>query len=711
MLWYKKPLKLLVMVSVVWMNIAVLHAQNITAKDTIITVQDTAVSNIVNKVEKYTFILKQTNTSVTRTVKIGPLFKELIPIQQKVSRFQTVIDSAKQLNLRSLNTLSILVKEYSDELNDYKETLTQYSDRLKQSNDTISKIANDTTLDDVIAADSSLTKQISSLRRRAIRMDSVQKNTLAKVTVLRNKVSLTLLQARDMISTLSFRTMTVKRNMWHEEDLPLLSDRFSNYDQSIFQLINSSMSRTGIITQVYLASQWSLLSIALLVFIIVILWTWLNMRRVKKLPEAGDVLAQIHILKPRNIVLGGLMGFFICLPFFFNDPPMTVVHSCEFYRTILLSIIIFPHLSKQSKRSWGVLCVLWLIYSMDDLFIDSALSERWLLFVSAIVYAWLCIKIIRNKEASFMNRTASPVTKFLAVFCLAQIIFSIFFNLTGRITLTKIMGVSAIECLMLGITLKIFCSMILEAVYLQSEAYHESRFSEYINYHVLESKYKRILWIFAVVVWLVSLIRDWTLYDTVLQSITFLFTKHRSIGEYKFSFGDIVMFVGIIWISVIISRMINFFFGQNEASDPSKRKSLASMMLLIRLAIWAVGFLIAVAAAGIPLNQLTVMLGALSVGIGFGLQNIANNLVSGVILAFERPIQVGDQIEIGGKSGTVKEIGVRSSKLSSGSGADIIIPNGDLLSQQLTNWTMKDLTKSVDFKIGIAYTSDIAKVR
>lgn len=134
-------------------------------------------------------------------------------------------------------------------------------------------------------------------------------------------------------------------------------------------------------------------------------------------------------------------------------------------------------------------------------------------------------------------------------------------------------------------------------------------------------------------------------------------------------------------------------------------------MLLIRIAIWAVGFLIAVVAAGIPLTQLTVMLGALSVGIGFGLQNIANNLVSGVILAFERPIQVGDQIEIGGKSGTVKEIGVRSSKLASGSGADIIIPNGDLLSQQLTNWTMKDLTKSVEFRIGVPYDSDLQQIK
>jgi potassium efflux system protein len=132
--------------------------------------------------------------------------------------------------------------------------------------------------------------------------------------------------------------------------------------------------------------------------------------------------------------------------------------------------------------------------------------------------------------------------------------------------------------------------------------------------------------------------------------------------------------------------------------------------LLIRLTIWTLGFFIAVAAAGIPLDKLSLMLGALGVGIGFGLQNIVNNLVSGVIIAFERPIQVGDLIEVGGKTGIVKEIGVRSSKINNNSGADIIVPNGDLLSQHLINWTMQDRSKQVEFTMGISYDADIKKV-
>ena len=105
--------------------------------------------------------------------------------------------------------------------------------------------------------------------------------------------------------------------------------------------------------------------------------------------------------------------------------------------------------------------------------------------------------------------------------------------------------------------------------------------------------------------------------------------------------------------------------------------------MIVRISIWTAGFLIAIAAAGIPLDKISILIGALGVGIGFGLQNLVNNLVSGIIIAFERPIQIGDTIEISGKTGTVQEIGVRSSQISNGEGANIIVPNGDLLSQQL----------------------------
>ena len=124
-----------------------------------------------------------------------------------------------------------------------------------------------------------------------------------------------------------------------------------------------------------------------------------------------------------------------------------------------------------------------------------------------------------------------------------------------------------------------------------------------------------------------------------------------------------------------------------------------------------VGFLLGVAASGLPIDKITIVIGALGVGIGLGLQNIVNQLVSGIILAIERPIQVGDAIDIGGRSGKVKEIGIRSSRLLTADGAEIIVPNGDLLSQTITNWTMNNNNVRVEIIIKIGNTQSIDNIK
>jgi potassium efflux system protein len=103
-----------------------------------------------------------------------------------------------------------------------------------------------------------------------------------------------------------------------------------------------------------------------------------------------------------------------------------------------------------------------------------------------------------------------------------------------------------------------------------------------------------------------------------------------------------------------------------------------------------------------PLDKLSILLGALGVGVGLGLQNIVNNFVSGIILIFDKPIQIGDVIDISSESGRVKSMGLRTTKINAPNGAEIIIPNGNLLSQNITNWTYTDNFKLVEIAIEIS---------
>ncbi|MBW2237114.1 MAG: mechanosensitive ion channel, partial [Deltaproteobacteria bacterium] len=122
------------------------------------------------------------------------------------------------------------------------------------------------------------------------------------------------------------------------------------------------------------------------------------------------------------------------------------------------------------------------------------------------------------------------------------------------------------------------------------------------------------------------------------------------------------------------------------------------------------GLLLALGAAGVDLSRVTLLAGAFGVGIGFGLQNIVNNFVSGLILLFERPIQVGDTIEVQGLMGEVRRIGPRSSTVRSFDGAEVIVPNGTLISDNVVNWTLSDRRRRVILPLTLARGSDPEQV-
>jgi small-conductance mechanosensitive channel len=121
------------------------------------------------------------------------------------------------------------------------------------------------------------------------------------------------------------------------------------------------------------------------------------------------------------------------------------------------------------------------------------------------------------------------------------------------------------------------------------------------------------------------------------------------------------------------------------------------------------GFLIALFGAGIEISKVAVGIGALGVGIGFGLQNIVHNFVCGIILALERPIKIGDIVKIDDIEGEVKDIGLRASQIRTWDGSDVLVPNGNLLSGKLTNYTFSDNKRRLEIEVNLSADADIQK--
>ncbi len=184
------------------------------------------------------------------------------------------------------------------------------------------------------------------------------------------------------------------------------------------------------------------------------------------------------------------------------------------------------------------------------------------------------------------------------------------------------------------------------------------------------------------------------------------------IGSFTFSLFNILMAIGlflaILAVTRLLQRGMERHFLPNITQDQGVRDALKTGVGYLGIVIAA---LIGISTLGLDLTNLALVAGALSVGIGFGLQNVVNNFVSGLILLIERPIKQGDWVIIGSHEGTVKKVNVRSTEVETFQRASVIIPNADLISSPVTNWTHKNIQGRVDIAVGVAYGSDVEKVR
>jgi small-conductance mechanosensitive channel len=217
----------------------------------------------------------------------------------------------------------------------------------------------------------------------------------------------------------------------------------------------------------------------------------------------------------------------------------------------------------------------------------------------------------------------------------------------------------------------------------------------------------KLIEVLAVIAWVVITLRGFGAFDGLVDSVgTFLETE-LSIGDFSMMPADILIFVIVVWLSFKISQLFRFVFEADVTPHLDLPRGVpGTITRLSHYLIIVVGVLMGAAAAGLDFSRVHIILGALGLGISFGLQNVVNNFASGLILLFERPIRVGDKVQIADLFGTVKDIGMRASVVQTLQGAEVIVPNAQLVSESVVNWTLTDERRRVDIPIGVAYGTD-----
>lgn len=225
---------------------------------------------------------------------------------------------------------------------------------------------------------------------------------------------------------------------------------------------------------------------------------------------------------------------------------------------------------------------------------------------------------------------------------------------------------------------------------------------------------KRMVLLAGILIWAYifsNILVDWGLFNLPSEAIQGFLALGFTVGEKKISFGLILTAIAILYGSFIASWAVQTVFMEEvlrrRQVDAGVRMSMAR---LVHYILVLVGFMIALSALGFDLQNVTILGGALGIGIGFGLQTVVSNFVCGLILLFERPLKVGDVIELDGQRGRVKKLGLRATVIQTFDQAEVVVPNNDLISNQVTNWTLADRQMRLTIPVGVAYGSDIARV-
>ena len=218
-----------------------------------------------------------------------------------------------------------------------------------------------------------------------------------------------------------------------------------------------------------------------------------------------------------------------------------------------------------------------------------------------------------------------------------------------------------------------------------------------------------------VVIWgfvlLPAILVIWGAHSNLKDALAGMLSLGFDLAGFRVSVNLLLIAAGVLYGSVLLSWILRKMLMDNlllgSRAEMGVRNAIGQ---LLHYFIVLIAFLLAISVIGFDVTKLTIIMSAFGVGIGFGLQSIVNNFVSGLILLFERPIRVGDSIELDGQWAETKRIGLRATTVQTFDQADVIIPNADLITQRVTNWTLTSRQVRLIVPVGVAYGSDVPLV-
>ena len=367
---------------------------------------------------------------------------------------------------------------------------------------------------------------------------------------------------------------------------------------------------------------------------------------------------------------------------------------------LILRRLLEPHL-------WSILYALVCFYAADQLrVLTSSLPflSRLLLQAEMLAGILLAVWLLRNPAFHGKRLLVQVAAAFLATAFAA--------NLFGYVSVANLVGDavlgSAYLAVILYAALRITDGLLMFAFRIPPLG----KLHAVIGHRALLRRrgHRFFGWV-AVLSWALLTLEMLSMRKALGDWIVLRLTTPLSLGALQIAPGNVLAFAVSVWLSFSLSRFLRFVLSEDVYPQANLARGLPyTISTMTHYTLVLVGFVAGFVALGVDLTQLTLLAGALGVGLGFGLQNIVQNFVSGLILLFERPVKVGDIVQRGEVTGGVKRSGNRASVIQTINKADIVVPNAKLISDSFTNWTLLSQERGFEVRGGVEYGTDAERV-
>jgi small-conductance mechanosensitive channel len=430
--------------------------------------------------------------------------------------------------------------------------------------------------------------------------------------------------------------------------------------------------------------------------------------------EAPDEAARLATRHP--LAAAAVLALILAMTLF-EDPPPSLSTAVRLFFVVPAVIVLRPLLGEVFRAPLYLLAAFFVVDRLRQVFTGATMPDRVVFTVEMVAFAAVLAALLRPGRLLLLPASARG-NRWLGA--LGLWLRAAAFG-AGIAALASVAGYARFALLIGGGVLGSgYAGLAIFALVRISEGLASALFGSHalapvrmVDRHraLFLTRTRKLLRAGGVALWLFFVTGWFGVRTALARGARGIFNSSLGYGGVEVTLGGMLAFVVTLAGAWLFARMVRFVLDEEVFPRISLARGVPfALSTLVNYAILLAGLFMALSALGFDLDRITILLGAFGVGIGFGLQSVVNNFVSGLILLFERPIKVGDNVELQGLEGTVQRIGIRASVVRTGDGADVIVPNALLTTERVVNWTLVDRLRRVHLKVGVAYGSDPHRV-